>query len=128
MVMVFLSSLTLSVRAQEEKAESSSVFSISRDSVAQALANLTADGTYKYESEQTEDPSWLIYIQNWLKRVDDMWNKSPIAGRQATAYSTFGVLLVIILGISALALVLTRFFGGGRRQRQRATRTSVLAT
>lgn len=115
-MLVLIPAPALCVSAQEDKADSASLSKITRETVSQALAGLTADGAYEFGRDEAEDPSWLLYIKNWMKRIDDMWTNSPMAGGQVATFSAIGALLVIILVISALALVMTRIFGGERRR------------
>ncbi len=114
LVALIVLALISSVALADEKTASAAPAGLDREAVEDTLSGLLATGMYDYDESDLENPTWMVWFRDRIRRLDEMWENSPLPRAGAGVYSVFGVVLAAVFLGSALAMLLSRIFGGGR--------------
>jgi hypothetical protein len=83
---------------------------VDRERVEEAVASIASTGEYAYKEATFEDPVWLRKVWDWIRRLNERWESSPLNSPR-TPFSFIGIALLLLLVVGAAGLLLTRVMG-----------------
>jgi hypothetical protein len=92
--------------------------SITEEQVNDTVDALVGEGDYKYNIDEVEDPTWLVWLTEMLRKLDERWQNSPLNSHgRMSAFGILGLFLVVLIVITSIGMVFSRVFGASGRRR-----------